>query len=91
MEREVEKEGGGEPPPSNIGYWMVRGSYMRVASSKDLVARHLSSISPSSPQIYKCDNERCPRPDCYRSCSSNKEDVFKCERPKCDGYFRLLR
>ena len=69
--------------------WMMYGSYRGVASSKEPVTCQTSPLL--SPQIYKCDNERCPRPDCYRSCSSNKEDVFKCDRPKCDGYFRLLR
>ena len=42
-------------------------------------------------QVYKCDNELCPRPDCYMSCSSNTEDVFPCRRTGCKGNFRLLR
>ena len=88
--RKVEK--GNPPAPSNIEYWMVHGSYM---GGLPLPRTWLLGICQASPflssQIYKCDNERCPRPDCYRSCSSNKEDVFKCERPRCEGYFRLLR
>ena len=38
---------------------------------------------PCTAQIYKCDNEQCPRPDCYRSDGSNKEDSFPCSRPGC--------
>ena len=34
-------------------------------------------------QVYKCDNPRCPRPDCYRSDSSSRPDVMKCTRPGC--------
>jgi len=42
-------------------------------------------------QIYKCNNNRCPRPGCYRSCASNKPDVFPCTRPGCSGSFTLQR
>ena len=42
-------------------------------------------------QIFKCDNEACPRPGCYRSCGSSKEDIFSCDRQGCGGKFRVLR
>lgn len=42
-------------------------------------------------QIYKCDNDACPRPGSYRSCSSSKEDSFPCDRSGCSGRFQLLR
>ncbi|KAH3735665.1 hypothetical protein DPMN_042200, partial [Dreissena polymorpha] len=45
----------------------------------------------ANAKIYKCDNETCPRPGCYRSCSSSKEDSFPCDRLGCAGRFRLLR
>ncbi|EDV25000.1 eukaryotic translation initiation factor 2 gamma [Trichoplax adhaerens] len=45
----------------------------------------------ANAKIYKCDNSECPRPGCYRSCGSVKEDVFPCERPGCGGKFRLER
>ena len=42
-------------------------------------------------KIYKCDNEQCPRPSCYKSAGSSKVDEFPCERPGCAGTFKLLR
>lgn len=42
-------------------------------------------------KIYKCTNEECPRPSCYRSAGSNKDDEFPCDRPGCNGKFKLLR
>ncbi|XP_060566707.1 eukaryotic translation initiation factor 2 subunit 3-like [Ruditapes philippinarum] len=45
----------------------------------------------ANAKIYKCDNDNCPRPGCYRSCSSSKEDSFPCDRSGCSGRFQLLR
>ena len=45
----------------------------------------------ANAKIYKCDSTQCPRPTCYRSASSIKEDVFPCDRLGCKGKFRLLR
>ncbi|KAI1294944.1 Eukaryotic translation initiation factor 2 subunit 3, Y-linked [Halotydeus destructor] len=45
----------------------------------------------ANAKIYKCDSEACPRPRCYRSAGSNKEDDFPCDRPGCTGRFRLQR
>ncbi|XP_045196002.1 eukaryotic translation initiation factor 2 subunit 3-like [Mercenaria mercenaria] len=45
----------------------------------------------ANAKIYKCDNDNCPRPGCYRSCSSSKEDSFPCDRQGCSGRFKLLR
>lgn len=42
-------------------------------------------------KIYKCSNEKCPRPQCYRSAGSDKEDEFPCDRPSCKGKFKLIR
>jgi len=72
--------------------WISECSYTWLVSRyeiSELLAKQLNFSL--LPQIYKCDNEKCPRPDCYRSCSSSKEDVFRCDRPKCKGFFRLLR
>ena len=49
------------------------------------------SLSHLTPQIYKCENEACPRPDCYKSFSSDKEDRPACQRPGCGGRMRLIR
>lgn len=45
----------------------------------------------ANAKIYKCDSAKCPRPVCYRSASSNKEDVYACDRLGCGGSFQLLR
>jgi len=45
----------------------------------------------ANAKIYKCDNEECPRPTCYRSFKSDKEVDPPCERGGCKGKYRLLR
>ena len=45
----------------------------------------------ANAKIFKCDNPECPRPSCYKSAGSNKEDEFPCERVNCGGKFKLLR
>ena len=45
----------------------------------------------ANAKIYKCDNEKCPRPTCYRSYKSEKEVDPPCEREGCGGTYRLLR
>lgn len=52
---------------------------------------HQSMLSLCLPQVYRCDNERCPRPGSYRSCGSSTPDSFPCDRTGCGGHFRLLR
>lgn len=45
----------------------------------------------ANAKIFKCDSDQCPRPSCYRSAGSNREDEFPCDRPGCNGKFKLLR
>lgn len=45
----------------------------------------------ANAKIYKCDNPKCPRPTCYISGGSSKDDHFPCLRPSCSGRFRLVR
>jgi len=45
----------------------------------------------ANAKIYKCNSPKCPRPTCYRSASSIKEDTFPCDRLNCTGKFELLR
>ena len=42
-------------------------------------------------QIYKCENDACPRPGNYRSYRSDKEDNPPCERPGCGHRMKLIR
>merc|ERR1712137_958535 len=45
----------------------------------------------ANAKIFRCDNERCPRPVCYISAGSSKDDVVPCERAGCTGKLRLIR
>lgn len=45
----------------------------------------------ANAKIYRCDNEKCPRPTCYISGGSSKDDSFPCLRTNCKGYFQLVR
>jgi translation initiation factor 2 subunit 3 len=45
----------------------------------------------ANAKIFKCNNARCPRPDCYRSYGSKKEDNPPCERSGCGGTMTLVR
>lgn len=62
-----------------------------VRFKNELVRNITIKLGYANAKVYKCDNELCPRPGCYCSCSSGKEDVFPCTRPGCKGSFRLLR
>lgn len=45
----------------------------------------------ANAKIYKCQNEACPRPGCYRSYKSDKEANPLCERANCGGTMKLIR
>ncbi|KAJ7703627.1 elongation factor Tu GTP binding domain-containing protein [Mycena rosella] len=46
----------------------------------------------ANAKIYKCENEvGCPRPGCYRSYRSDKEDSPRCERSGCNSRMKLVR
>ncbi|KAH8112379.1 translation initiation factor eIF2 gamma subunit [Phellopilus nigrolimitatus] len=60
------------------------GTIGHVAHGKSTVVKAISGM-------YKCENEACPRPGCYRSYRSDKEDRPPCERPGCGHRMKLLR
>lgn len=65
-------------------------SGVQTVRFKNELERNITiKLGYANAKIFKCDN--CPRPECYVSSSSNKEDEFKCERPDCNGKYRLLR
>lgn len=49
------------------------------------------SIGYANAKIYKCDNDKCPRPTCFISGGSSKDDSFPCLSSTCTGRFRLIR
>jgi len=67
-------------------------SGVQTVRFKNELERNITiKLGYANAKIYKCDNESCPRPDCYMSCGSAKDDVFVCDRPGCQGRFRLKR
>ncbi|KAH3746189.1 eukaryotic translation initiation factor 2 subunit 3 [Pelomyxa schiedti] len=45
----------------------------------------------ANAKIYKCSNPACPRPGCYRSYGSFKEDTPLCEQTGCGHRMQLMR
>lgn len=45
----------------------------------------------ANAKIFKCSNHACPRPGCYKSYGSSKEDNPICERSGCGGTMELVR
>ncbi|RWS08638.1 translation initiation factor 2 gamma subunit-like protein [Dinothrombium tinctorium] len=67
-------------------------SGVQTVRFKNELERNITiKLGYANAKIYKCDNEQCQRPRCYRSAGSGKEDDFPCDRPGCTGRFRLLR
>ncbi|EJD05072.1 translation initiation factor eIF2 gamma subunit [Fomitiporia mediterranea MF3/22] len=64
---------------------------MTVRFKNELVRNITIKLGYANAKIYKCENEACPRPGCYKSYSSNKEDNPPCERPGCGHRMKLLR
>src|SRR5688572_8906186 len=62
-----------------------------VRFKNELIRNITIKLGYANAKIYKCDNEKCPRPTCYRSYKSDKEVDPPCERDGCEGTYRLLR
>lgn len=45
----------------------------------------------ANAKLYKCSDEACPRPSCYRAYGSSKEDTPACEVPGCTATMKLMR
>ncbi|KAF8889092.1 translation initiation factor eIF2 gamma subunit [Infundibulicybe gibba] len=70
------------------------GTIGHVAHGKSTVVKAISGVMTlgyANAKIYKCENEACPRPGCYRSYRSDKEDNPPCERPGCGHRMKLIR
>ena len=67
-------------------------SGVQTVRFKNELERNITiKLGYANAKIYKCDNEDCPRPGCYRSYKSEKEVDPPCEREGCSGHYRLLR
>lgn len=45
----------------------------------------------ANAKLYKCSDDACPRPSCYRAYGSSKEDNPMCEVTGCNGTMKLMR
>jgi translation initiation factor 2 subunit 3 len=67
-------------------------SGVQTVRFKNELERNITiKLGYANAKIYKCDNEECPRPGCYKSYKSEKEVDPPCERDGCSGTYRLLR
>lgn len=67
-------------------------SGVQTVRFKNELERNITiKLGYANAKVYRCDNDACPRPDCYRSYKSDKEPSPPCERPGCGGTYRLLR
>ncbi|KAK2550285.1 Eukaryotic translation initiation factor 2 subunit 3 [Acropora cervicornis] len=74
-----------------IGHVAHGKSTVTVRFKNELERNITIKLGYANAKIYKCDGSSCPRPACYRSAGSAREDVFPCERTGCNGKFRLVR
>lgn len=67
-------------------------SGVQTVRFKDELERNITiKLGYANAKIYKCDDETCPAPDCYKSFKSDKEIRPKCSVPGCSGRYKLLR
>ncbi|KAF2861100.1 eukaryotic translation initiation factor 2 subunit gamma [Piedraia hortae CBS 480.64] len=67
-------------------------SGVQTVRFKNELERNITiKLGYANAKVYKCDNPKCPRPECYRSYKSEKEIDPPCEREGCGGTYRLLR
>lgn len=62
-----------------------------IRHKNELIRNITIKLGYANAKIYKCDNDACPRPACYRSFGSATEDVLQCPRSGCSGNLRLQR
>jgi len=67
-------------------------SGVQTVRFKNELERNITiKLGYANAKIFKCDNPKCPRPSCFISASSHKEDKWPCARSNCNGKFSLIR
>merc|ERR1712137_1336920 len=67
-------------------------SGVQTVRFKNELERNITiKLGYANAKIFRCDNEQCPRPVCYISAGSSKDDSFPCYQAKCSGRFKLIR
>ncbi|KAJ1302397.1 hypothetical protein OPQ81_002715 [Rhizoctonia solani] len=64
---------------------------MTVRFKNELERNITIKLGYANAKIYKCENEKCPRPGCYKSYRSDMEERPPCERPGCGSRMKLVR
>ncbi|KAI3613906.1 hypothetical protein CBS9595_004083 [Malassezia furfur] len=62
-----------------------------VRFKNELVRNITIKLGYANAKIYKCENPKCLRPQCYQSYPSSKEDHPPCPNPGCGGQMELVR
>ncbi|KAL2921863.1 Eukaryotic translation initiation factor 2 subunit 3 [Bienertia sinuspersici] len=68
-------------------------SGVQTVRFKNELERNITiKLGYANAKIYKCDDERCPRPMCYKAYGSGKEDTPMCDVPGFENArMKLLR
>jgi translation initiation factor 2 subunit 3 len=67
-------------------------SGVKTVRYKNEMERNITiKLGYANAKIYKCKNESCEAPGCYRSCGSSISTDLKCEVSGCGGTMQLLR
>jgi len=67
-------------------------SGVQTVRFKNEMERNITiKLGYANAKIFKCSNSACPRPGCYKSYGSSKEDNPPCERSGCGGTMKLVR
>lgn len=67
-------------------------SGVQTVRFKNELERNITiKLGYANAKIFKCDEADCPRPGCYKSYGSSKEDRPLCEQPGCNGRMTLMR
>ncbi|WFD23521.1 eukaryotic translation initiation factor 2 subunit gamma [Malassezia equina] len=62
-----------------------------VRFKNELVRNITIKLGYANAKIYKCQDHKCPRPQCYHSYPSSKEEHPPCPVPGCNSKMELLR
>lgn len=67
-------------------------SGVQTVRFKNELERNITiKLGYANAKIYQCDNPTCPRPGCYISGGSSKDDTLPCLRLNCPGHFQVVR
>uniref|UniRef100_A0AC34FKP7 Protein-synthesizing GTPase n=1 Tax=Panagrolaimus sp. ES5 TaxID=591445 RepID=A0AC34FKP7_9BILA len=67
-------------------------SGVHTVKFKNELERNITiKLGYANAKIYRCSNEECPRPGCYRSAGSISPDRLPCTREGCGGQFVCVR